>query len=359
MAKSDYYEILGVDRNAVEKDIKGAYRKLALKYHPDRNKSPEAEERFKEISEAYAVLSDDEKRKQYDAFGHEGIGARYTHDDLFRGVDFEDVFRDLGFGGFNRIFDMFFGGRTVHETVRRRGADLRYDLTLSLEDVNKGGNVNLDVFRREKCSTCEGTRAKPGTEPKTCPSCKGTGQIEYSRATGFARFVQITPCDRCRGSGFIIEHPCPECKGIGLSERSRRIRVQIPAGVEDGSSLRISGEGNQSLEGGPPGDLYVLINVKPHENFKRHGDNLICEMPVNMVQAALGTVIHVPTIDGKAKLKIPPGTQGGTLFRLRGKGLPSLGHGRGDELVRVNVKTPVNLTRRQKELLKEWAKELN
>jgi len=359
MPKRDYYEILGVSRNATKEEIKNAYRKLALKYHPDRNKSPEAEERFKEISEAYAVLSDEEKRRQYDAFGHEGIGARYTYDDLFRGVDFEDIFRDIGFGGFERIFDMFFGGRTVQEAVQRKGSDIHYDLNLTLEEVNRGGELKLEVLRRERCGACGGSGAKAGTHPRVCPTCKGSGQVEYSKVTGFARFVQITTCDRCLGKGSIIEHPCPECKGTGLARRYRSIKGRVPAGVEDGSSPRIRGEGDQSLEGGPPGDLYILIHVKPHKIFRRQGNNIICEVPINIAQAALGAVIQVPTLDGKTELKIPPGTQSGSFFRLKGRGLPSLDGERGDELVKIKVLTPTNLTSRQRKLLEELAKELD
>ncbi|MEM4245703.1 MAG: molecular chaperone DnaJ [Candidatus Bathyarchaeia archaeon] len=361
MAKRDYYEVLGVSRNATKEEIKNAYRKLALQYHPDRNKSPDAEEKFKEISEAYAVLSDDEKRQQYDSFGHEGIGARYSYDDIFRGVDFSDIFRDLGFGfgGFETIFESFFGRRPRYERAEARGADLQYELTITLEDVFKGKNVKIEVPRTEQCPQCQGTGAKPGTAPEECPKCRGSGQVEITKVTGFARFVQITPCDKCRGKGTIITALCLGCGGSGAVKRTRTINVRIPPGIEDRQSLILRGEGEAGIRGGPPGDLYVIVNVRPHPVFRRRGDAILYEASINIAEASLGTEIPVPTLEGRVKLKIPSGTQSGTIFRLKGKGLPALDGRRGDELVKVNVKIPTHLTSQQRRLLEELAKDLS
>ncbi|MGQ9469665.1 MAG: molecular chaperone DnaJ [Nitrososphaerales archaeon] len=357
--KKDYYEVLGVSRNATQEEVKNAYRKLALQYHPDRNKSPDAEEKFKEISEAYAVLSDEEKRRQYDMFGHAGIDSRYTREDIFRGVDFDEIFRDLGFGfgGFDRIFDMFFGGREQY--APEKGYDLRYDLEISLEDAFKGLKTEIEIPRNERCDVCKGIGSRPGTEPKKCPKCHGTGQIQYTRTSGFTRFVQITTCDRCNGRKVIIENPCKECRGSGIVKRYRKIRIDVPPGVDTGYSLRLRGEGEASIKGGNPGDLYVVISVKPHKFFKRDGDDIFYDAQIGFAQSALGSEIEVPTLDGIARIKIPQGTQNGTVFRLKGKGMPRIrGFGRGDELVRVTIRTPKNLTDRQKKLLLELAKEL-
>ncbi len=357
--KKDYYEVLGVSRNATPEEIKSAYRKLALQYHPDRNKSPDAEEMFKGISEAYAVLSDEEKRRQYDMYGHEGIDSRYTREDIFRGVDFDKIFRDLGFGfgGFDSIFDMFSGRRERY--APERGYDLRYDLEISLEDAFKGLKTEIEIPRNEKCDLCGGTGAKPGTNPKTCPKCRGTGQIQYARTSGFTRFVQITTCDKCSGRRVITENPCEECHGTGIVKRHRKIRINVPPGVDMGFSLRLKGEGEASAEGGNTGDLYVVTSVRPHKVFKRDGDDIFYDAQIGFTQAALGSEIEVPTIDGKVMLKIPLGTPSGAVFRLKGKGMPKLrGFGRGDELVRVTIRTPKNLTDKQKKLLLELAKEL-
>lgn len=358
--KRDYYEVLGVPRKATKDEIKNAYRKLALQYHPDRNKSPDAEEKFKEISEAYAVLSDDEKRGQYDMFGHAGIGSRYTTEDIFRGVDFDDIFRNLGFGfgGFDRIFDTFFGGRRDVHYGPEKGVDMRYDLEISLEEVARGLKTEIGVPRNENCRACGGTGAKPGTQPIICPACHGTGQIQHTRSMGFARFVQIVTCDRCNGKSTIIESPCKECHGSGIVKQYRRIRIDVPPGVDAGHHLRLRGEGEAGSRGGPPGDLYVVIHVKPHKIFERDEDDIVCEVPISFFQATLGDEVEVPTLEGKARLKIPPGTQYGTVFRLKGKGLPKLrGFGRGSELVKVIVRTPDRLTGRQKRLLQESARE--
>ena len=357
--KRDYYEILNVNKNSTKDDIKNAYRKLALQYHPDRNKSPEAEDKFKEISEAYAVLSDDEKRRQYDTYGHAGINARYSSEDIFRGADFRDIFRDFGFGGFNDIFNVFFGRQQGWRQGPQRGANLRYDLEMGLEEVNSGLETRIYVPRKESCENCKGSGATPGTEPKTCSKCMGKGQVQHVSSTGFGQFVQITACNLCSGNGKIIDSPCKDCKGTGIVTKNREILVKIPAGVNEGSRLRLIGEGEAGIRGGSKGDLYVVIHIKPHEIFRRRNADILFERSIGFVQAALGTEIDVPTIEGRAKLKIPAGTQTDTIFKLRGKGLPKLnGFGRGDELIRVVIRTPKKLTTRQRELLEELAKEM-
>ena len=366
MEKRDYYEVLGVSRDASKEAIKRAYRRLALKYHPDRNKSPDAAEKFKEISEAYAVLSDDEKRMRYDRFGHAGISGRYTWDEIFRGTDFDEIFKDLGFGagGFDRIFDMFFGSRVRQRYGSQRygpqrGMDLQHNLQVTLEEAAFGHEAKINIPRTEVCPFCNGTGAKQGTTPRKCPKCNGTGEIRYTSTFGFTHFTEIRTCDSCHGNGTIIDHPCEHCHGTGRVKRACKIMVKIPPGIDSGYSLRLRGEGEPGVHGGPPGDLYVTVYVKPHNVFERDGDDIICEAKIGFSQAALGAEIEVPTLDSKARLKIPPGTQSGTMLRLRRKGMPHLnGFGRGDELVRVIVETPIHLTRRQKELLAELAKEM-
>lgn len=357
MKRPDYYDVLNVSRNSSKEDIKNAYRKLALQYHPDRNKSPDAEEKFKEISEAYAVLSDDEKRRQYDQFGHAGIDSRYSWDDLFRGVDFGEVFRDIGFGfgGFDSIFDRFFG--TGQRYRVSRGPDLRYDTTITLEDAYRGVKREIEIPRSERCTTCNGTGARPGTKPKRCPRCNGTGQVQHVQESGFARFVRIEPCGTCRGRGTVVEDPCGECKGTGRVRRTRKISVRVPPGVETGSHLRLSGEGELGEAGEEPGDLYVVVHVKPHESLQRDGDDLIYRAELGFPELALGTEINVPTLDGAVRMKVPPGTQPGTVLRLRGRGMPGIGGGKGNELVEILARIPTRLTNRQKELLKEFLKE--
>ena len=360
MSKRDYYDILGVPRNASRDEIKTEYRKLALKYHPDRNKAPDAEERFKEISEAYAILSDDDKRAQYDRFGHAGIDARYSSEDIFRGVDFDEILRDLGFGfggGFGSIFDMFLGGgRRAREPSR--GEDVRYDLEISLEQAYAGLSTEIEVPRNERCSECNGSGAKPGTSPKKCQACGGTGQIQHVQVTGFMHFARIEPCSKCHGRGLVIEKPCPTCRGVGIVERRRRISLRIPPGVDTGSQLIMRGEGDAANGSGRRGDLYVVIHVRPHEVFAREGNDLICHVGINYSRAALGGEVEVPTLDGPARIMIPPGTQSGATFRLRKKGMAALrDNSRGDELVFVQVKTPNKLTPRQKELVDQLARE--
>lgn len=357
--KRDYYEVLGVSRNASKEDIKKAYRRLAMKYHPDRNKSTDAEEKFKEISEAYGVLSDDDKRRQYDMFGHAGIDSRYTQEDIFRGINFEDIFRDLGFGfgGFESIFETFFGGGRRYERGQRRGADLRFDMEVTLEEVAQGVEKRIKFPRLAKCDSCNGTGAKPGTSPKTCPSCNGSGQVGYTKRTPFGQFTSVTTCTRCRGEGRVIEDPCSSCRGTGKVKTTKKLFVKVPPGVDTGSRLRLEGEGDAGEKDAPPGDLYVVIHVKPHELFIREGDDLFLELPITFSQAALGDKITVPTLNSSVKMNIPSGTQSGTVFRLRGRGMPSLrGYGRGDLHIRVQVKTPTKLTKEQKRLFEELSK---
>ena len=365
-SKRDYYEVLGVGKEADQKDIKSAYRKLALKYHPDRSQEPDAEERFKEISEAYAVLFDSDKRKQYDQFGHAGIDGRYSQEDLFRGVDFEDLLRGFGFaggfGGGGSIFDIFFGGGG--RGGRRgpgRGRDLRYDLNMTLEEVAAGLETTIEVPRMETCPACTGTGAKPGTSPVTCDQCRGAGQMTRVQKTPFGQMMTSSTCPKCGGRGQIVSDPCAECRGSGRVRKTRTINVKVPAGVDSGQHLRLGGQGEASPDpGGEPGDLYVFVNVRPHPLFRRDEDDLLFEAPLSITQAALGADLEVPTLDGKrAKIKVPAGTQTGSVFRLKGKGIPRL-HGfggTGDMHVRVNVKTPSNLTGRQRDLLEELAAE--
>lgn len=358
--KRDYYEVLGVSKDASKDQIKSSYRKLALQYHPDRNKSPDAEERFKEISEAYAVLSDDAKRAQYDRFGFEGIQGRYSQEDIFRTTNFDEILRDLGFGGFGgfsgNIFDMFFGNMTGAGRGTQRGADLRYDLDLTLEQVADGLSTEIDVPRTERCQVCKGTGAKPGSNPRTCTECGGRGQVQRVSSSGFAQFVRVETCRACRGRGQVIDNPCRDCRGSGVVQRKRKIQVKIPAGIEDEASLRLRGEGDAGDTGAPSGDLYVVCRILPHKFFTRQDRDLICGASISIADAALGTTIRIPTIDGNtAEVEVPAGTQSGTILKLKGRGLPSIGNpGRGNQLVTIRVEIPSKLSDRQKELLKEF-----
>ena len=356
--KKDYYEVLGVAKDSSEKDIKGAYRKLAMKYHPDRSDASDAEEKFKELSEAYAVLSDAEKRKKYDQFGHAGINSQYSQEDLFRGVNFEDLFRGFGFGGGGQqesIFDMFFGGRSRGPA---RGRDLRYDVNLTLEQAASGLESTIDVPRTENCPTCQGSGAKPGTNPVTCSNCRGSGQVTRAQNTPFGQMVTSAGCPKCGGRGKIITSPCKDCGGTGKVHKTRKINIKVPPGVEDGQHLKLRGQGDAAGSGGETGDLYVVINVLPHPKFQRVESDLLLEMPISITQAALGAEVEVPTLGGRAKIRVPAGTQTGSVFRLRGKGMPRLqGIGSGDLHAKVKIKTPSSLTDRQKQLLEALAVE--
>ncbi len=358
MTKKDYYEVLGVSKDADKREIKKAYRKLALKYHPDKNPSKEAEEKFKEISEAYAVLSDEEKRQMYDQYGHAGIDQQYSSEDIFRNADFGDIFRGMGFD-FQDIFNQFFGGRGFSRGRRqRRGADLRYDTEITLEEAYNGLDKEVRIPRTESCDVCGGSGAKPGTKPETCPQCEGHGQVRQSRRTAFGIFTQVTPCPRCRGQGTIIKEKCRKCNGTGQIQVTRDISIHIPPGVMDGSQLRLAEEG-ESGPGGT-GDLYVVIHVKPHPVFKRRGDDLYTTQTITFSEAALGTKKDIETINGESvTLKIPDGTQHGTILRLKNKGMPQIQSSRyGDLYVEIHVETPTKLSRKAKKLLKELEKEI-
>lgn len=344
----DYYEILGLSKDASPEDIKKTYRKLALKYHPDRNKEAGAEDKFKEISEAYAVLSDDEKRAQYDRFGHAGINGQYSAEDIFRGADF---------GGFGDIFEMFFGGGGSRRGPMgpRRGSDLQYDLYITFEEAAFGVRKDIDIPRTERCSKCSGTGSKPGTSPKRCPTCGGTGQIRTTRSGLGMQFVSTTACSTCHGRGQVIESPCPVCSGTGRVRNTRKITVNVPAGADSGMNLRLSGEGDSGETGAPAGDLYVVLHVMEHPYFKRVDYDVISELPISFAQAALGMDVMVDTLHGKVKMNIPAGTQTHSVFRLKDKGIQHLHGGKkGDQLIRVVVKTPTKLTHEQKELLRQF-----
>jgi len=359
--KRDYYEVLGVSKNASKDEIKDAYRKLAMQYHPDRNKAADAEDKFKEISEAYAVLSDDQKRQQYDTLGHAGFDQRYTAEDIFRGADFETIFRDIGFG-FGDLFRTFFGGGFGGGFRQRnnRGQDLGYELEITLEEAAKGTEKEIVVPRTEKCEVCDGSGANPGTSPKTCLKCNGAGQVRNTRSNGFLTYVQVTPCSECRGRGKIIESPCNKCHGTGLVKKRRKINVKIPEGIDEGYQLRLRGEGEMAPNAGAPGDLYVLVHIARHELFMREGDNLWHVLIIGYPQAALGTEVSVPTLDGLATVKIKPGTQAGETIRLKGKGMPHFrGYGKGDLLVRVGISVPEKLTAKQRALLEQLAEEFD
>ena len=353
MSKRDYYEVLGVSRTCTDQELKTAYRKLAIKYHPDKNPNDAtAEEKFKEAAEAYSVLSNGDQRKRYDRFGHAGVSSGAGAGPWGAGAPgfggIEDILGDLfGFG------DVFGGGRGgSRRSAAQRGADLRYDLEITLEDAANGMTAQLRIPRLEGCESCKGSGAAPGTQPENCNTCNGTGQVRYQQ--GF--FSVARTCNTCRGIGRVVKNPCSECKGAGRVEREKQMEVKIPAGVETGSRLRVPGEGEAGTQGGSSGDLYVVIHVAEHEQFERQGNNLYEAVPISFAQAALGAELMVKTLDGEEKLKIPLGTQTGTVFRLRGKGMPALGgRGRGDLFVSVTVITPTSLTREQRKLLEQLA----
>lgn len=341
-AKRDYYEVLGVNRQATQEEIKKSFRRLARQYHPDVNKTPDAEAKFKEINEAYEVLSDQDKRAAYDRFGHAGPQAGFG--------GFAD------FGGFEDIFESFFGGMRSGPARRgpTRGADLRFDLTLEFEEAIFGCEKEIIVPRHEACPQCQGSGAEPGTQPIRCPQCNGTGEVRRQQQTFLGSFVQVTTCPRCQGEREIVTTPCTQCGGRKVVQIERAISVKIPAGVDDGTRIRLAGEGDPGGRGGPPGNLYVVLHVKRHAHFRREDNSILLELDINVAQAALGDKIKVPTLDGDEDLLIPAGTQTGEVFRLRGKGVPHLRkNGRGDQLVIVHVLTPTKLSRKQKELLQE------
>ena len=347
--KQDYYEVLGVPRNASDEEIKRAFRKLAFQCHPDRNKELGAEEKFKEVNEAYQVLSDPEKRSRYDRYGRADVG---------------EGFPDFGFGGLGDIFESFFGGfgtpfGKTAQRVSQKGDSLQSHITLSFNEAVFGCTKEVDMQRIEFCSSCHGTGSELGTNPETCPDCRGTGQVRRVQQSIFGRFTHVTTCSRCGGSGAVISNACSQCQGKGRTKVKRSIKVDIPAGVDDGHRLRLYGEGSAGLYGGPPGDLYVTFSVKPHKLFQRDGSDILYDLSVNFAQAALGDEIRVPSLDGKVVLKIPPGTQNGKAFRLKGKGVPYIdGKGRGDLLVKVGIMTPQHLDKNQRRLFEELAKVL-
>lgn len=354
MTQRDYYEVLGVPRNASNDDLKSAFRRLARQYHPDVNNEPDAEERFKEINEAYAVLSDAERRAAYDRYGHAGVrGPGGATDFTVDFSDFADIFGDLfGFGGF---------GRTSRRSrnAPRRGADLQYRLELTFEEAIFGVEREIEITRDEVCATCQGSGAEPGTSPVRCATCNGNGEVRQVRQTILGSMVQVSTCPTCNGSGETIASPCHTCQGRGLERRTRKKMVNIPAGVDNGTQIRLAGEGQPGVNGGPNGSLYIAVQVKAHKFFRRRDNDVLLDLDINIAQATLGAEVEIPTVDGQAKLKIPSGTQPGKVLRMRGKGVPHLrGNGRGDQLVIVNVEVPTRLTSEQRRLFEQLAKSL-
>ena len=360
--KRDYYEVLGVSKTATDEELKKAYRKLAKQYHPDLNPgNAEAEQKFKEINEAYEVLSDKDKRAKYDQFGHAGVDPNFGAGGFGGGfggfvmgaVDLGDIFGSFfggGFGGFG-------GQRQANPNAPKRGASLRASMTITFEEAMRGVEKEINLNRTENCSTCRGTGCASGTTAEICPDCHGTGQVRIQRGAGGFAFTTTAPCSKCRGTGKIIHQPCPDCHGDGQVRRQRKIKVKIPAGIDDGQSISMRGQGNEGLNGGPAGDLLINISVIPDPRFQRDGYDLYLEQKVSFTQAALGAELHIDTIDGKVKYNMPAGTQPGTTFRLRGKGVPNVnGRGRGDQYVTVRVQVPTNLTGEQRDALKEYAR---
>ncbi len=349
--KRDYYEVLGIRRDASDEEVKSAFRKLAFQYHPDRNKQDGATEKFKEVNEAYEVLSNPEKRAMYDRYGH-AVGNEGLY-----GRGFGEEF---SFGGFGDIFDAFFGGAaTATRRAPQRGADLQQELAISFEEAVFGCKKELKLSRNELCPECHGVGARPGTRPSRCPDCNGTGRVQRIQQSLFGRFINMAICGRCQGEGTIITEPCPECKGNGRVRQTRKIEVKIPAGVDNGSQLRVTGEGEAGTRGGSAGDLFIDLTVREHPFFIREDDNIVYELALNPAQAALGTQVEIPTLNGKVKLDIPVGSQTGTTFRLKGKGVPHLnGRGSGDEVIALFVVTPSSLTKEQQRLFKELADSL-
>ncbi|MCC5910330.1 MAG: molecular chaperone DnaJ [Clostridiaceae bacterium] len=358
MSKRDYYEILGLDKNASPEEIKKAYRKLAMKYHPDKNPDDKtAEDKFKEANEAYEVLGTPEKKQRYDQFGHAGVngnggGGFGDFGGFGGGGGFEDIFGD--------IFDMFGGGgfSSRRRSGPQKGADIKYEVSISFEEAAFGTEKTIEFYKYENCNSCSGSGAKPGTSKKTCSHCKGTGEVRYAQRTPLGQIVNVKACDQCGGEGQIIEQPCETCKGKGKERKRKKVKVKIPAGVDNGSVIPMRGEGEPGTKGGPYGDLYILLRVLPHKIFEREGYDIICEIPITFVQAALGEELEVPTLEGRVKYKIPEGTQSSTIFRLKNKGVQNpKGYGKGDQYVKVVVETPKNLSEKQKEILKQFAAE--
>ncbi|MFO1535266.1 MAG: molecular chaperone DnaJ [Thermoplasmatota archaeon] len=354
--KRDYYDVLGVARDASPDAIKKAYRRLAIQLHPDRNKAADAEERFKELSEAYAVLSDAEKKARYDQFGHAGIDQRYTSEDLYRTIDFSDLFGGMGFESvFGNLFG--FGGRHGGPS---RGRDLQASHAITLEEAFTGTEAKLEYWRLEGCTHCKGSGAEPGSKVDTCPTCKGQGQVQRLVRTAFGTLSQVSACPDCRGEGRRIETPCKHCRGSGHDRHRRSVTVSIPAGIESGQTLRVAGQGEVGGRGGSYGDLYVEVQVRPHERFHREGADLVVEMPLSFPEAVLGTQQSLATLDGEVAVDVPPGSETGKVLRVRGRGMPYLrGSGRGDLHVRLRVAVPDKVSDKARHLLEELAKELD
>ena len=345
----DYYEVLGLKKDASKEEIKKAYKTLAKKYHPDVNKESDSAEKFKKISEAYAVLSDDTKRPQYDQFGKEGFQNKYSQEDIFRNFDFNDIFGDI-FSGDGSPFEMFFGGGRKRQ---KRGRDLRYDIEIEFEEAIFGCTKEIEIKKLDICDTCDGTGSKDG-KLEACKECNGTGQVRVSRRTPFGSFVQVTGCSACNGEGKTITHPCKECNGSGRAHKIKKLKINIPAGVDNESQLRVCKEGESGVRGSISGDLYIVIYVKESEIFEREENNIYLEVPISFSQAALGDIMNIPSLKGDVKLKIPAGVQSGIKFRLNGKGVPYLdGYGHGDQYIVINIVTPTSINKEQKKIFEK------
>jgi len=353
MTQRDYYEVLGVPQNATPDDLKSAFRRLARQYHPDVNREPDAEERFKEINEAYAMLSDDQKRSAYDRFGHAGVRGAGGSPDFSVNFDFSDIFGDLfGFGGFGRT-------STQSRNAPRRGGDLQYRLDLSFEEAVFGVEKEIEITRDETCATCSGSGAEPGTSPVRCTTCDGSGEVRQMRQTILGSMVQVSTCSTCRGQGETVSTPCHTCQGQGQQRKTRKKVVSVPAGVDSGTQIRLGGEGQPGTNGGPNGNLYIALQVKSHKFFRRRDFDILLDLNINIAQATLGAEVEIPTVDGPTKLGIPSGTQPGKVLYLRGQGVPKLrGSGRGDQLVIINVEIPTRLKSEQRELIEQLAESL-
>jgi len=352
--KRDYYEVLGVDRNASAEDIKKAFRKLAFKYHPDKSREDGAETKFKEVNEAYEILSDTDKRVSYDRFGHTG-GAGDPFSGGFQGFSSDDI------GGIGDIFEAFFGGSSgSKKRGPKRGESIHMGIKLSFEEAALGTEKKIEIKRRERCHTCDGSGAKAGTIPDTCGECNGSGQVYQVRRSVFGRFTNLVICPKCHGRGNIIKEACNKCRGAGIEETTKKLKVSIPAGVSEGSQMRLNGEGHAGEWGGTAGSVYIDLIVTPHEKFNRHGDDIHCELPISFAQAALGAELMASTLYGEEKVKVPSGSQSGETFRLKGKGVAHLGrNGKGDQIITLRVVTPKKLSRQQKKLFKALAEEMD